>query len=591
MPFAAIFIPDFPVAAVLRTEPELCGQAIAVVEGVPPQLTVAAANAKARADGVAAGMTELEAQAHSPSLILRRRSTGLELAAQAALAELAQTVSPRIEITASDTALLDLAGLDRLLGPPAKLANHLVQRVAALGLEANIGVAANPDAALHAARGFTGITLIPAGREAERLGNLPLDVLLHPSAKAGPVEGDRATPILETLDRWGVRTFRALAALPEVAVAERLGEEGLRLQKLARGTNSRTLQPAGEDLHFEETLELESPVENLEPLAFVLGQMLDTLCSRLRARALAVQELRVKLDLDSPRRLGDTENIGSSGDQVIGLSTDSKLETGNSKLFERTLRLPVPLADARIFLKLLHLELAAHPPPAAVRRVTLTAEPAKPRVAQNGLFLPQAPQPEKLELVLARLAAAGAENAGPPQLLDTHRPGAFCMTRFAPDSPRRHGGTERIQVSGVRYQVLDPRNLTPDTRDLIPATSVSPCLRGEIRRRAPLLALRLFRPPLKAFVQLRDGRPRHVSCAAVRGAVVWLAGPWRSSGDWWQQRESANAASASESAEDAAPWAREEWDVALKQDEAGLALHRIFRDLIGGKWFVEGEYD
>ncbi len=592
MPFAAIFVADFPVAAVVRAEPELRGQAIAVVEGVPPQLTVAAANAKARADGVAAGMTELEAQAHSPSLIMRRRAPELELAAQAALAELAQTVSPRIEITAPDTVLLELAGLDRLLGPPAKLAHDLAQRVTALDLEANVGVAANPDAALHAARGFAGITLIPAGREAERLGNLPLDVLLHPSAKAGPVEGDlpaqagRATQILETLDRWGVRTFRALASLPEVAVAERLGEEGLRLQKLARGTSVRVLRPAGEEMHFEETLELESPVENLEPLAFVLGQMLDALCSRLKARALAAQELRLRLELDSPRRHGDTENIESSGERVIASSTDSKLETGNSKLFERTLRLPIPLVDTRVFLKLLHLDLAAHPPPAPVLRVTLTAEPAKPRVAQSGLFLPKAPQPEKLELVLARLAAAGAENAGSPQLLDTHRPGAFRMTRFAPDSPRRHGGTEK-RIGALN----DKQSDGPMARWLDePIPSVSPCLRDEIRGRAPLLALRLFRPPLSAFVQLRDGRPRHVSCAAVRGAVVWLAGPWRSSGDWWQQAKVADAASASETSEDA-PWAREEWDVALKQDETGLALYRIFRDLIGGKWFVEGEYD
>jgi protein ImuB len=604
--FACLHIPDFPVAAVVRAEPELLGHAVAVVEGVPPQLTVSSANAKARADGVAAGMTELEAQAYSPSLMVRRRSAELELGAQAALAELAQSVSPRIEIAAPDTVLLDLAGLDRLLGPPAKLANDLAERVAALGLAANIGVAANPDAAFHAARGFAGITLIPAGREAERLGNLPLEVLLHPSA--GPLEGDRPTEILETLDRWGVRTFRGLAALPEVAVAERLGEEGLRLQKLARGAGSRTLQCADEELHFEETLEPESPVENLEPLAFLLGQMLDSLCSRLRERALAVQELRVRLDLDSPRRHEDTEEIGSSGDRVIEslkeTNDGSMARTSNhsilssvppclsGEIHERTLRFPVPLADARIFLKLLHLDLAAHPPAAPVLRITLAAEPTKPRVVQNGLFLPKAPQPEKLELVLARLAAAGAEDAGSPRLLDTHRPGAFRVARFEPSfSPRRHGDTERIGSSGDRVvgSWKEKRNGSMAQSPAIPISSVTPCLRGETR--APLLALRLFRPPMEAHVQLRDGRPRHVSCAAVRGAVIWLAGPWRTSGEWWQTK-STNAASepAAEQEKDT-PWGREEWDVALKQEETGLALYRIFRDLIGGKWFVEGEYD
>ncbi|MCI0356444.1 MAG: DNA polymerase Y family protein [Acidobacteria bacterium] len=567
MLFACLFVPDFPVAAVVRAEPELRAQAIAVVAGVPPQLTVAAANARARAAGVEAGMTELEAKAHSPSLAIRRRSPQLELATQVALAELAQSVSPHIECTAPGTVLLDLAGLDRLLGPPAKLARDLTQRVAALGLEANVGVAANPDAALHAARGFAGIALIPAGREAERLGNLPLNVLAP------------APEILETLDLWGVRTFRALAALPEVAVAERLGEEGLRLQKLARGAGSRVLQCAGEELHFEEKLELEAPIEDLEPLAFVLGRLLDQICACLKARALAVQELRVKLDLDSPRRHGDAEvdQVSGVGYQVSGVEN----RTSDTRhlipgVHERTLRLPVPLADARVFLKLLQLELAAHPPPAPVMRVTLTAEPAKPRVEQSGLFLPKAPQPEKLELVLARLAAAGAGSAGSPQLLDTHRPSAFRMTRFNPIAglPNRRIAELKDSPGAARHNSAIPQFGNPT-----------------------ILALRLFRPPLAAFVQLRDGRPLHVACAAIRGAVVWLAGPWRSSGDWWQQVESAShpsdaaSGSASELSASAVPWAREEWDVALKQNEAGLALYRIFRDLIGGKWFVEGEYD
>ncbi len=611
MLFACLYVPDFPVAAVARAQPELRGLAVAVVEGAPPQLRVAAASAPARAAGVAAGMSELEALGRLPSLVVRRRSPERETAAQAALAWLAQSVSPRIELLAAGTVLLDLAGLDRLLGPPARLARELGQRLAALGLEANLGVAANPEAALHAARGFAGVTVIPEGREAERLGSLPLDVLLpvnHDAVEDDRATHGRATQILETLDRWGVRTFRALAALPEVAVAERLGQEGLRLQKLARGAGSCVLCPAEEEPHFEETLELESPVENLEPLAFVLSRLLDQICSRLRAHALAAQELRVRLELDSPRRHGDVETIGSSGDRAIGPSnssvspylldeTDSKLETGHSKLYERTLRLPVPLAEARVFLKLLHLDLAAHPPPAPVVRVTLTAEPAKPRVEQGGLFLPQAPQPEKLELVLARLGAAGAENAGSPQLLDTHRPGAFRMTRFTPDnSLRRHGGTERrIGPSGDRVIGSLKDKQPPDgsmNRPDDPISSVSPCLRGENQARAPLLALRLFRPPLAARVQLRDGMPQHVSCAAIRGAVVWRAGPWRSSGDWWQVKSAEDASSAaSHSSAGAASWAREEWDVALKREEAGLALYRIFRDLMGGKWLVEGEYD
>ena len=82
------------------------------------------------------------------------------------------------KILPPDTLLLDLAGSERLYGAPAKMARDLASRVRAVGLEANLALAANPDAAMHAARGFSGITVIPAGEEAQRLGVLPLQVLL-----------------------------------------------------------------------------------------------------------------------------------------------------------------------------------------------------------------------------------------------------------------------------------------------------------------------------------------------------------------------------------------------------------------------------
>src|SRR5439155_6792549 len=125
------------------------------------------------------------------------------------------------------------------------------------GLPGSSAIAANPDAAVHAARGLPGVTVIPRGEEAARLAGLPVE-LLGPSPE-----------IQETLDCWGIRTFRDLAGLPEIGVAERLGAEGVRLQKLARGQGSRPLRPAGEELVFEEAVELEYPVTELEPLSFL----------------------------------------------------------------------------------------------------------------------------------------------------------------------------------------------------------------------------------------------------------------------------------------------------------------------------------
>lgn len=377
--------------------------------------------------------------------------------AGARLLACAQDFSPQVEQAGADTVILDIDGLGSLFGSVHEIAHAIARRA---GFPVNIAIAANPDAAFHAARGFPGISIVPEGDEAKFLANLPL-ALLSP-----------AEEMAETLARWGIRTFSDLDALPDLGVAARLGEEGVRLQKLARGESSRPLVPVEAPQNFAESMELEYPVDLIEPLLFVLGRLLGDVCARLEERALAAIELRVRLQLE------------------------------NADEHARAIRLPIPMRSTRVFLKLLELDLEKHPPAAPIVRVTLAAEPAKPRVTQNGLFIPLAPEPEKLELTLARIAAVvGDGNVGSPELLNTHRPGAFRMRPF-----------------GVKQKRTG--------RDASPTQ----------------LAFRVYRPPLAAKVQ-----GSFVSAPGIRGKIVRQAGPWRTSGDWWTP----------------AAWARDEWDVAL----------------------------
>jgi len=513
--FAAVFIPDFPVEAVVRHLDAAAREgAVAVLDGTPPLVHVIATNEKARALGAEAGMTKVQAES-VPGLRLKPRSLAQEASAHAALLDCAHGFSPRVESTAADTVIVDIGGLEPLFGPPAKIARELARRAAEIGLEARVGAAANPDAALHAARGFPGITVIPPGKEAARLGELPVDVLA-PSPE-----------ILETLDRWGVRTFRGLAALPPLAVSERLGQEGLRLQSLARGETQRPLTPVAESFDFSETLELEEPVGLLEPLAFLLGRLLEQVCARLDSRALATNELRLTLGLEVHH------------DVELDAARESVTQ---SAVHQRTLRLPVPMQDSKVFLKLLQLDLNSHPPAAPVKTITLAAEPVRPRATQNGLFVPAAPEPERLELTLARIRKAlgdlTGERVGTPQLVNTHRPDAFRMAHFAPRPP---------QAAAI------------------------PAAKPE-----PVSALRMFRPALPAKVELRRGVPAVIFFNGQRGQVIAAAGPWRSSGNWWNQE----------------PWARDEWDVAValaQKNETSVGLYRLYA--AQGEWWVEGAYD
>jgi protein ImuB len=538
MPFACIYVPNFPVAAALRAEPELRARAVAILEGKPPLEEVFVVNEMAARMGISPGMTKSQAELCA-ELALRPRSPLQESAAHAALLDCAQSFSPCVEDAACDTALLDLAGMESLLGSLPEISRAIHNRAAALGLEANVAVASNPDAALLAARGLcgagtpfdklragsarVGVTVIPTGQEAERLGPLPVDVLF-----AEPRDGDEkesATRLLETLDRWGIRNLRALAALPQVSLSERLGQEGLRLQQLARGATSRTLVPVDEPLQFEEAIELEHPIVLLEPLAFLLNRMLEQICARLGSRALSTQELRLTLELEN-------------------LSARNQQSTRSNQQFVRTLRLPLPMLDAKVFLKLLQLDLNAHPPGAPIVKIHLAAEAARPRSAQGGLFLPPSPEPEKLELTLARLASlVGENNVGALELLDTHHPEGFRMQRFVAEAPRK---------------------------------ILSENAPGAAEEKSIVTALRRFRPALRASVTLENGHPVSLVCRKkeAQGTVLWKAGPWRASGDWWEREA----------------WSRDEWDIALKNGEA-ISFYRLVHDLLGGGWFVEGSYD
>ena len=515
--------------------------------------------------------------------------------------------SPRVEETDAETVVLDISGLERLLGPPGSIADAILRRAAALGMKVNVAVAANPDAAVHAARGFPGITILPQGGEADVLAGLPVAMLEPPPEMA------------ETLASWGIRCFRDLAALPEAGLSARLGAEGVRLQKLARGLGDRPLVPAVPAEGFEASLELEHPVMLLEPLSFLLARLLGEVIEKLGAQGLATDELRLRMKLDwtgqardagalilsrdregapmgprptqrdeherpplvfdryvvasqdpSHRAATDRERSCRAQPPVIFNEAVIESKAGHNtrscpapleKEHARTLRLPFPMRSAKTFLKLLALDLESHPPPAPVIAISLAAVAVDPRVVQYGLFLPPAPEPEKLELTLGRITKlVGRDNVGAAELVDTHRPGAFRLKPFAVPEPPK---IKRPKISSAS----SPAVHCPLSTVHCPLPTVH-CPPPPACR---FLALRVFRPPLRAEVEAHAGRPARIAARGVRGTVVSLAGPWRSSGEWWT----------------AGPWSRDEWDIALSDG----SLYRIYRDRKEEVWFVEGLYD
>jgi protein ImuB len=434
-----------------------------------------------------------------------------EVPAGLTLLEFAYDFSPVVEELREGTVVIDVEGCELLFGSPYQLANEVVRRAPTT---VNISLAANPDTAIHAATYLKGITFVAPGEELVCLGDFPIARLDHSLIN---VEKKVADEIVETLRLWGVRSFADFAALPTAGVSERLGQAGLKLQQLAAGKTERHLKVKQPAPVFANSIELEHALSELEPLSFVFARLLHHLCAALNAYALATNELSVSMQLT---------------DQAI---------------HERRLSLPHPMRDHKVFLKLLLLDTEIHPPPAAVKSVSIACEPVKPRVLQNGLFVPLAPAPDKLELTLARLAKlVGEQNIGSPALLDTHRPDAFSIKRFT------------LQTNVRKRRKTGGRQLETDN--------------------GPCLGFRMFRPALRAIVEVDQGCPTQISAwskqRSVYGRVVDLAGPWRTTGDWWRDDH----------------WARDEWDVTLER-HGQKSLYRIYRDLQTEHWFVEGNYD
>jgi protein ImuB len=356
-------------------------------------------------------------------------------------AALAESFSPFVEIIDDRTAVFSITPrqIDQLKKLP------------------RAAVAETIEAAVMAARNFSGVTILPA------LDALPIDAL--------PPDPE----IFETLDMWGIHTLADLAKLPQNGIAERLGPRGIELQKLARGAFHRPLKPVALLTIYEQQIELDYAITQLEPLLFLINRFLVDLCAKLDSQSLAAAALQFTFNRE-----------------------------------ERLLRLPFPTHDVKFLLKLIQHDLESHPLRNPPQKIKLVVLPTVPRRVQHGLFTPAAPEPEKLELTLAKIRAlVGTENVKIPELRNSYRPGWSL-----PDSP---------------------------------------------------LAFRYFRPPIPARVETENGVPKKLFAKTI----VNIAGPWRSSGEWWRDDR----------------WSRDEWDLKL----ADGALFRIFHS--EQQWFLEGSYD
>ncbi len=493
--YACVYAAEFAAQTLLRLRPDLQSQPVAVLEGHAPQQAVCALNRHARLRGAALGMTRLEAEAIADLRMLTRSLPG-EAVARAVMLECAAQFSPRVEEASNGTAcafVLDIAGTERLFGPPEQLAQRLRAVLAAAGFRASIAVSANYHVARMKAAFCRGIAVISEGTEAEALAGLPVRAL------------GLAAEHAEVFALWGIRTLGELARLPEADLVARLGPQARTWSALARGTAEHAFQPIEPALSLEEFCEFETPVEQMDSLLFIGARMMDCLVMRVTGRALSLASITVWM----------------------------KLEGGG--LHECVIRPALPSADRKFLLKLLQLEIGAHPPQAAVTALALTADAGRSSLVQLGLFTPQTPEPSRLDVTLRRLKAiVGEDRLGSPVLEDTHHADSFRMEDFTARSKAAQG-------------------------EAAPAR----------------MALRRVRPPVLISVMLHAMTPVAFRDRDNRYEIATAYGPWRSSGCWWS----------------AGAWDTEEWDVLARQGGDAPVACLLTCDRRHNTWWLEAFYD
>ena len=400
MRVACLRVPDLPLAARLRAEPELAGAPLVIAAAAGSRAEIVSVATAAAREGVRAGQSVAQARTLCAGLVLRTCAPALERGARDALRDAALSFSARTEnappgtgaYNAEAACFLDASGTGRLFRSESGFATALAARAGALGLPAFVSVASSRTAALLAARapGDPGdVRVLAPGQEAAWLAPLAVDL------------ADPPDDLAETLTRFGIRRLGELARLPARALATRLGPEALRLAKLARGESDDLPLEVTLQAGFEEATELEAPLERLEPLAFVLRALLGRLTARLEARGLACGELGLDLGLAE----------GGCEARRVGLAA--------------------PTTDLRTLLRLACLALEAHPPRSAVASVGVTTSGTAVRTDQLDLFRPAGPPPALLGRTLAELESlCGAGRVGAPGLPDDLRADAFSLEPF-----------------------------------------------------------------------------------------------------------------------------------------------------------------
>lgn len=389
--FAVIYLPNFRLQAVLRFRDDR--GPVGLVDERLPKAGLLEINAAAAQAGVTTGQTSPQALARCAGLTLLPCSAAQEQATQAALLEIALSVSPWTEATAGGVCTVNLQGA-RTRAWQA-LGESVVAGLASLRLRARVGVGSNPDLAFLAARRARPVLAVdsPSGF----LTQLKLSEL------------DPSPRLLGVLRDWGIQDLTQLTALPRGDLMDRLGPEAAQLWDRAAGLTERPLRMAQTPEEFCEAFDFEREIDTVEPILFLLRRFLEQLALRLAGVYRVAGQMTLTLTL------------------------------ANGSAHERAFTIPSPTTDVDVLFRILHTHLEGLRLDHGATALRLRVNPTRGERQQFQLFETTLRDPNRFGETLGRLAAlVGTENVGVVEVLDTHRPDCIRL-----NPPRFHERSEQ----------------------------------------------------------------------------------------------------------------------------------------------------
>lgn len=472
---ACALVPRYELALRARGEPALWTRPAAVADLTGPG-RLGVVTPAAEVLGVRPGQLAVSARARCPELEVLAPDPALVAEAEQEILRALGALSPRLDSDRCGAFFLGLGGLERIITSEPAFATAVRAALGRIGLEAQVAIADRPFSAWVAARRARPVKIVASGRDEALLAAVPLADL--------PL----SDPAHELIGLFGLDNAAQLAALPAGELARRLGEEGAELERLLSGGGRPFAWPREEMVPVDPeraALELDEPVEDLEPLLFLGKSLVDRILAQLAAARRVVAELSVVARLD------DRSEV------------------------THVLRPAEPTLEARPILDLFRLWLENRPFAAPVLGLAMTASGARPASARQLSLYHQREEQEVAALgrAVARLCAAFGSCAVRPVLVDTFRPETrLSWTRFEAEMGTGTSGSR----SGSRSTPMVMRMGVPEPVDW---------QRGTLRRagHAPASVVAVDGPVRLSGEWWQDGFDRSYFWLTLSdGSLCWI---------------------------------------------------------------------